>query len=36
MFVFLIVFVILTLLGSLVVSNNVNVVLSRFDSNEFN
>ena len=34
-FVFFIVFVVLILLGSLVVSNNINVVLSRFNSNKF-
>ena len=35
MFVFLVAFVVFTLLGSLVVGDDVDVVLSRFDSNEF-
>ena len=34
-FVFFVIFVVLILLGSLVVGNNVNVVLNCFDSNEF-
>ena len=34
-FVFFIVFVIPILLGSLVISDNINIVLSRFNSNKF-
>ena len=35
-FVLFIIFVVLTPLGSLVVSNDVNVISSCFNSNEFN
>ena len=35
-FIFLIVFVVLILLGSSIVNNNINITLSCFNSNEFN
>ena len=34
-FVFFVVFVVLISLGSLVISDNINIVLNRFNSNKF-